>query len=853
MKAVAGIVGCIIFCMFFISTPAGALSVDWSSNAPTVHYSQPTVFNWSPYCPTYYQSIEIKDMGSQIPACMYEGTKLSIAMTTGSHGAPMAAVRYPSGREFHRLEGACSTISCLYMPSTDSLVARFYTASSYLGVGVYKNVSQRIQRIVDPTTLAIRFVFDSTHPDFILSYEDGVPLPVVGIASSENGRWVAIEYREFGIVVVNLETLEMRRVLAQGMRYGNGFDPSVEMALSNDGRSLAVMGERAGFIVVQITPDCGDAVWAGMGLLFADDVTRCPIAPIDMSLIAPGYRTMYDPEFNQTSTQLSFVVKFADETTHYLRLRLPGFETASLAYLGMGDSFSSGEGETDDSHYIVGTNETYEKCHTSNRSYPFLLGQLLSFSLTENVACSGAKINDVVGVASRYAGQGERLGGNGLQLDISVRERAQAEALLGFQPGKILQEDFVERYEPRVATIGIGGNSAGVMTKLQTCAMPGLCEWVSVENRAKVRDEIQNLLGQLTSMYQHLKRLSPSSVFLAIGYPRIMQPDGVCDAVTGLLFERRERDFIDETLRLLNHTIRTAADVEGVRFVDTEESFVGHRLCSGSRTPAMNGLRLGDDIPIIGSWRLIGSETFHPTPFGHELLARTIQQAYMDNSSPDTTSVDYWGSEPAEETLLEGSFLNTTHIAHSNVPIEIMLPDATVAPLSDIAVRLGGSMQRHVDTVVADERGAVKQRVLLPTGVAEGFYTIHLATTSYMGDKQDIYQALLIGDVVNDESPLSSDDEMKGEIGQLSSDSLVALHTTQPNTIGYSEGTSQGNDKDSGQPNGQAVLGDSTEKLPTDSEVSGTPFMIMGITGGVLVIGGCSWLILRLRRSHYPP
>jgi hypothetical protein len=832
VRAVLSIVGCILSYAFLTAAPV--IAGDWSSVAPYVHYSQPVLFNWSPYCPTYYQSVNVKDIGVQVPACVYEGEKLSIAVTTGSHGTPRAVVRYSSSREFHGLEGVCSTISCIYMPNSDTLIARFYTASPHLGVRVYKNVSQRIQRIADPVTSAVRFVFDSSQPDFTLSYDNGTPLAVEGIASSENGKWAAIEYREFGIIVVNLETFDTRRVLAQGMKYGFGFDPSVEMALSNDGRTLAVMGERTGFTVIQITPDCGDAVRMEMGRLFADEVVRCPLAPIDMNLVASSYRTMYDPEFNQTGTQLSFVVRLGDETTRYIRLRLPGFETVSLEYLGMGDSFSSGEGETEDGRYLTGTNETYEKCHTSNRSYPFLLGRLLSFSSTKNVACSGAKISDVVGVGSVYEGQGERLGAGGLGLSISARGYAQVEALQGFQPGMVLQEEFVERYEPRVATIGIGGNSAGVMTKLRTCAMPGLCEWVSIENRAKVRDEILGLFDQLAGMYRRLKQLSPSTAFLAIGYPRIIQPDGICDVITGVLFERREREFIDETLQLLNHTVRAAAEYEAIQFVDTEQSLEGHQLCSGSRTPAMNGLRLGDDMPIIGPWRLIGSETFHPTPFGHELIARTIQQVYMEGNSLGATMSGYWGSEHAEESLAEGSFLSTIHVAHNSTPIEIVLPDNTVTPSSNIDIRLGGSVQRHLKTVAADGHGAVKDTLVLPTDLAEGFYTIHLAFTSYMNERVDLYQELSIGKEVRDEGLLLRDDEVRVEEVQGAGD--VPRGVVEP----------QGNNVKSS----QAVLGDTSEGVLTDSQ---TFYPLYIIAGGVLGIGGCSWLILRYRRSRHPP
>src|SRR3546814_11868053 len=138
--------------------------------------------------------------------------------------------------------------------------------------------------------------------------------------------------------------------------------------------------------------------------------------------------------------------------------------TLLLEYLASVDSFTSGEVETESRNYLARTDDEFEKCHGSSKSYPFLLAGLLSLSSVRNVACSGAKMTDIfTGVG--YRGQGGRLGSIGLRLSESDTLNEQTRALDSFHPGAIAQARFVERSEPRLITrseerrVGKGGVS----------------------------------------------------------------------------------------------------------------------------------------------------------------------------------------------------------------------------------------------------------------------------------------------------------------------------------------------------------------------------------------------------------
>ena len=98
-------------------------------------------------------------------------------------------------------------------------------------------------------------------------------------------------------------------------------------------------------------------------------------------------------------------------------------------YLALGDSYTSGEGDTEGgTWYEPGTDEQGDKstfagrnlCHLSRRSYPYLIGLELGYlgsnlatppadGLFHSVACSGAKIHNVIGIIGENQDDGSEV------------------------------------------------------------------------------------------------------------------------------------------------------------------------------------------------------------------------------------------------------------------------------------------------------------------------------------------------------------------------------------------------------------------------------------------------------------
>jgi lysophospholipase L1-like esterase len=431
-----------------------------------------------------------------------------------------------------------------------------------------------------------------------------------------------------------------------------------------------------------------------------------------------------------------------------------------LEYLAIGDSFTSGEGETDSRHYLPGTDDELEKCHTSNRSYPFLFAGLKDLSSVRNVACSGAKMTDIFAKVG-YLGQGRRLGPAGLSLSADSIAAVQARALDSFHSGVTGQSHFVEHYEPELLTVGVGGNDAGLTTKLKVCAMPGECEWTSDAGRQKTAGEIQSLFGRFVEFYRKLTILSPASQIVAIGYPLAVDDGGACDPVTAALFSGDELRFMDESMMYLNQVIERAARSAGVVLADMSRVFAGHQLCSGSLTPAMNGLRLGNDA-TVGIFRVIGNESFHPTPYGHELIAHELKRRYNElisgagcqgcsNDPPSWPS--YWGEERKITSRL-GDFASPTVLTSANSAISITLPPRSLLAGTKVRVEIH-SDDLVLGTLKVDEQGGLSGSLTIPAGLEEGFHTIHLFGTSDSGEDIEMYQEityempLVVGEVTN--------------------------------------------------------------------------------------------------------
>jgi hypothetical protein len=256
--------------------------------------------------------------------------------------------------------------------------------------------------------MMLSYSFDASNPDYVYTSDPAKTWAVGGYGASENGDWLAIEIRDKGMYVLNLHTRELRRISTMAFNYFGGMMPTTEITISNDGTHVAIMGSNAYITVFDVINDCGDIATGENLMTDKYLVLPCKQAAINTNKFIPNFFEAFHPRFNSDGSELSFYSIGYHGDQREVVLAAAAYQPFRLDFLSLGDSFSSGEGETSDNFYQKGTNDTYEKCHLSTRSYPYLTAKILGLSdqFVKSVACSGATTNDVIGWTPDYQGQG---------------------------------------------------------------------------------------------------------------------------------------------------------------------------------------------------------------------------------------------------------------------------------------------------------------------------------------------------------------------------------------------------------------------------------------------------------------
>lgn len=860
-----------------------ALTLDmvwsWTDHSPSVYESTVTTGDEISWCQFSYQTREIDGETSPREACVNEGEKMSFGIYY--NGGFPAAVSFAGDNKMHRVWGICGEYnSCLYLPGTDTLVTKQYLVNNIVrSLVVYKNFSKRISPTLDGPIPSISYTFDSSNPDYVFRSEvglwgqpDGYAWPVGGLNASKNGKWLAIEFRQRGIGLLNIETLEMRRVSTLAFSYGTGYDPTSELDVSDDGRHVVIMGINSGLTIFDVGSDCGDEATNDRMQSVLPIANPCKTSPIDYEAFITRFYKGVRPVFSADGGELSFYASSYTGEMRHVILRASGYFSPKLLYLALGDSFSSGEGdESDGNYYTLGTDDEYEKCHLSMRSYPYLIANMLSMSpdYMKSVACSGAMTVDVVGSDDNYWGQGDRLSTKGSNLDLPQKTSAQVDAMDKYLPGRVHQISFVKASQPAIITIGIGGNDAGFMEKLKACVGPGTCSWANnAKDKEKTAAEIKRLFDPLVQTYLDLRSASPYSQIYAIGYPKVISTTGECDALTGYLLDASERQFMNEGIIYLNQVIAAAALNAGIKYVDVQESFGSSVLCGSEEPSAMNAVRTGDDASPIdkANWfKIIGQESFHPNSLGHADIANAIVASvdilHYDycsfsfsipcrelNSAPDPSS--YWGVDkshnyPAQKVT---SFVSNPDDKSDIKQKHLALGSGSLAANSDVRVEISSEPQLLGQFKAAAD-GSFDADVMLPTNLEDGYHTIHLYGTSNSGEAVDLYQVIsyMKPTVVDDEPPQSEttvidSDGAKGTTGStekvVSKSEVAILGTAKATVLGVNDTDNNFIEQLSAPftlPDDQAVAGVSTTADKSNSPVDNSGSV--NRVGSYLVIG----------------
>lgn len=602
--------------------------------------------------------------------CVMEGNTVDVARN--SRGTMY--VRPHTDTTFRLLRGS---VRARLTPGTNT-----YTYIDDTAVGklwIVRNLTPALQP--DETSplgelLSYRLVPDVATPLFLDADQPGGYHHVYSYAVSRDTN-ALVAYVDFlGIVKLNLTNNVAMKIAQPGGADHDTVDNPKVLAVSNDGRYVFL----SSFLTLIDTIDnCGEPFVLPFSQ--AHPLTSpCPSRNLDY-LVTPEIPYSFrasDATFNDTATSLSFITSSDgsassdhDITPRKVTMSIVNTSPLQLEYLALGDSFSSGEGDlgkwgADNSlnfykeHTDVNGDSALgipkEKCHISQRSYPYRLAVGMSLGsplddgsqLWGTIACAGALIDDISDANSQaYEGQSD---GNQPRLQGHDVGTLKEEALNEMIPGRQKQIEFVKKYQPKAVTLTVGGNDASFARVVTACVSPILLsggEFSSTCSYAKDEEKKANLAytileqrSRLITLYNDLKSAGPQGMKIyVLGYPvfinDVVAPTNfVADNIKACGMNVRlnydERRMTVEATKLLNQVIRSAAEEAGVMYVNTETALEGHRLCDQNEQKAVNGI-----TGVIDN-----AESFHPNAYGHVLLANRIWDATNSESLIDYTCRD---------------------------------------------------------------------------------------------------------------------------------------------------------------------------------------------------------------------
>ena len=619
------------------------------------------------------------------------------------------------------------------------------TASIGAYLGILHNPSVDIETKVQPNKTVINELKPTaTITDIKGSSGQRLPAIVETVAFSSNGNYMVFDSPNYGFVRADTTT-GATISFGQSTNYNNGSNPGYNFAISADGRY--VVASRSNMLNVY-------------------DLNLCTAqAGLNAHLMNCKKRELHDKRISDTNFGLSaFIVRFTGvDSFTYFTDQLTGVNTVTArqyrvtlgdvpeynyGYLGLGDSFASGEGAF--SYKTI----TQNKCHVSLTSYPFLVGEASNKEDYESIACSGARIEDIFqnqDKTEEYQGQ--------IKDGISQEERKESFGVIfgNFIPGTVTQNTFLEELKPEAITLSIGGNDLAFGDKVTSCVVNAELDQTcfdTLEDRKEIAEEIYALSEDLTNLYLQLKK--DNKKVYVIGYPKIVHPGGNC--ANNVKLNANEIAFADKLTVLINDSIEFATKQAGVFYVDVENMLDGRKLCeTDSDNILVNGIT--QNSFGVGGEDIIAKESFHPKNDAHKLYKDAIisQTNSLTNPMPvqeppakmprllpadaffrDLTSTGRTIYKPIyDDILFATEYLNTV------AAIELEFGDTGFSPLSQVKAQMH-STPVDLGTFTTDINGNLTADITIPNTVEPGYHSIHFYGVNQTGQNIDVYDYLFV-------------------------------------------------------------------------------------------------------------
>lgn len=743
----------------------------------------------------------VKDQSRQYTTACVIATGDNYKLFEGDDGK--LAVSFAGESNAHLISsGATCFYGCVYMPSRDYLIN--IQSPGTFGDGkvvIFKNFVKRLQmqRIILPILRTESYFTGALNPDEILTDRfkaEDFNTSTKHLQRSQNDKWLILELVGRGMYRMDMDTGQTTKFLYWATRYwGPSSAPSMQIDVTNDGRFVAIFGRNTSNAIYELAPGCGFTVPSDPaqlntlerpGQLASECQALYLAAPMNdpaNNTYMPNLAAAYQPKFSDDGGEITFYAAPYTGLIRHIRLHAANYiPSKQLDYLALGDSYSSGEGDTENNaqgnrYYRQFTNtlgsstQPKERCHVSTRSYPYILAQGMNLSLNSQwntVACSGATAWDVKAQGTlAYTGQSDRL----KNFDYNALK---AQALNEFIPGRQKQIEFVRKYRPKVITLTMGGNDIGFSDKVKSCVVSiESCKYVG-EQRNVLAKEVRDQYDNLLSLYRELFKASGSRAKIyVLGYPNFVNGDPAanCDLNIGVL-NAEERELFKNGVTYLNNVIQQAAAAAGIKYIDIENSLNGHMLCD-SGNKYVTGLT---DFTNFSNNR---QESFHPNANGNFKIAlsvwNTLGHADLENfticpngdiNCPDTGATKDSIVTPQYfiglDTKLPIQHKEMTFFDYTQESIiSFVLPSFTFAKNSNVSVVLH-SDPVNIGTFTANETGGVSVTSTIPSSVPVGYHTLLVSGTSFTGEPIEYEQTILVlganqNDIDNDSVVDSSD------------------------------------------------------------------------------------------------
>lgn len=370
---------CMLSCAAQLTVSESTGAATWEDGSSVISRHEIVDYKDNAYpCSADEYTVNIQGYGKMERACIFGSLQeMRLARFVGG-SIYRYAVSFPGKTQFYEIEGLCDNSPyCVYSPVSDVVLTHHYVYPYSRGAGLYKNFSKSLIRKFDILHLKTYFTFQPSRiADYIPQIYGGEPA-VESMVLSKNGKWAVLEMKYFGFIRLNTETLEARRIIAPGARYGLSSDPRFDMTITNDGTYFVGMGWNvSGVTVIEISDICGDRLEQVRGESFTEGTVACRSSSIDTSSFDTSVVYFQRPRFATNNQRLSITAFYRTGNADRIIVGIKGtFTEEKLGLLGLGDSFSSGEGELDDGFYKQGSNSPLLKCHTSTRSYAYILAE----------------------------------------------------------------------------------------------------------------------------------------------------------------------------------------------------------------------------------------------------------------------------------------------------------------------------------------------------------------------------------------------------------------------------------------------------------------------------------------------